>query len=774
MTVHKHIPSGVPSPSVTACSRPARARASTLLAMAALAAVSAAPLGAAPDPALPFRNPDLPLEPRIADLVGRLTPGEKASLVELEAPAIERLGIGAFNWWSEAGHGVGRAGRATMFPQTIAMAATWNDDLMHRVASAIGDEARAKHNENPNGRYRGLTLWSPCINLTRDPRWGRIEETYGEDPLLTARMGMAYVRGVQGDNPRYLKTAATPKHFAVHSQERGRAGTCFEVTARDLREYYLPAFRACLVDAGAQSVMAAFSGINGTPCAANRWLLTDLLRKEWGFDGAVVTDWGCTANLQGQYRIATNAVQAAGLSLGAGVDVLCEHSPWRTNVLNALASGRVTQARIDEAVTRGLRVRFRLGEFDPPERVPYTRYGPEMVGSATNLALALELSRQSIVLLKNGPVPGRADPAPLLPLDGARLDSIAVIGSHADRPYLGAYSGQPAAPVVTPFRGMAGRLGTRTVLRGATWTETGEKRPGRHRGRRAGKTAQPAVTNLIERQSNIEEAVRAASLSDVAVVCLGLNPRIENEGHDRDDMNLPPDQQELIERVFAANPATVVVLINGGPVTIPWIQEHVPAIVEAWYPGEQGGNAIADVLLGDRSPAGRLPMTFYAAVEPLPPLNSYELARGRTYLYLKEPPLYAFGHGLSYTKFDYSNLRLAPRRVPTNGVVTVSVDVTNAGACDGDEVVQLYVRDVEPAVPVPALQLRGYRRLPIRRGEKVRVDLRMAVADLALWDEPAARWRVEPGEFEAMVGASSADIRCRQRFTVVAGAGSGP
>lgn len=724
-----------------------------LLAAGALAAARAE------EPAPLFRNPDAPLEDRVRDLLGRLTIEEKVSQIEQQSPAIARLGLGPFTWWSEGGHGVARAGRATVFPQVIAMAATWDPALMERVASAIGDEARAKHNQSPAGRYRGLVFWSPCINLARDPRWGRVEECYGEDPYLTARMAVAYVRGMQGPASNALKTAVTPKHFAMHSQEQGRVSTIFSAPPRFLREYYLPAFRACWEEGRAQSYMAAFSGVNGFPCSANRWLLTDVLKTEWGFDGAVVTDWGAVSHLVGTYKIATNAPDAVRLALNAGVDVLCEHKPWKTNVLAALEQKRIAEDSIDRALTRALRVRFRLGEFDPSNRVPYRAYGPERIGCDAHVELARALSRASIVLLKNAaPAGGRPGRAPVLPLDRWRLESVAVLGSHAAKPYLGAYSGGPAKPPVTPLAGIRNHLDPRVVVRHVPWVDLDEKPPK--------PTLEDPRPEAFDRKASLAAAVQAAALSDVAVVCVGLGPKIENESKDRADLALPKDQQELVEQVLAVNPATVVVLINGGPVALPRIADKAAAIVEAWYPGEQGGNALADVLFGDYNPAGRLPITFYTGIEQLPPIADYDISKGRTYMYLTHAPLFAFGHGLSYTTFDYGPLRLDRTSAATNGTVRVSVEVRNTGPRDGEEVVQLYTRDLEASVPVALRQLRGFRRVAIPRGGAVTVTLPLRVADLAFWSEASGGWVVEPGEFEVQVGAASDDIRQTARFRV--------
>ncbi|MHB1155523.1 MAG: glycoside hydrolase family 3 C-terminal domain-containing protein [Phycisphaerales bacterium] len=688
-----------------------------------------------------FRDADLPMDRRVADLISRLTVDEKISQLQETSPPIARLEIEGFQWWSEGIHGLGRAGRATVFPVAIALAACWDAQLMHDVADATSTEARAKYNAGERGRYHGLAIWAPSINLIRDPRWGRDSENYSEDPYLTARLGVAFCEGLQGDDERYLKTAATPKHFAVHSQETARASSCFNVSMRQLREYYLPAFRACYEEAHAVSSMAAFNGINGAPCTANKWLLTDLLRDQWGFKGVVVTDWGAVMQLKNGQHLYQTEEEAVAAAIKSGVDVVSEPKGGAKMLRTALDKGLLSEQDIDKALTHAMTIRFRLGLFDPKERVPYTRIPITAVGSTEHLELALRSSRESIVLLKNeaaksndGPRNGR----PLLPLDRRRIESIAVFGPDVDHNMFGDYSGSPANPPVTPLSGIINNIAGRIIIRTAPW-------------------------------KNVDEAIDKAAASDVVIAVLGLNLKIEHEGHDRKDMDLPRDQQEFIEKIVAVNPNVIVVLVCGSPVTINWIQEHVPAIVMLWYPGEQGGNALTDVLLGDYNPAGRLPLTFYKSLDQLPPLNDYDITQGRTYMYLKTPPLYPFGFGLSYTTFAYDDLKLDQTKVAreaTDGKLAISCRVTNTGQRDGDEVTQLYVRHVDSKRVQPLRELKGFMRQHIPAGQSRTVTFELPTKDLADWDEQGSRWFVEPGEYEIEIGASSADIRLRQRFSV--------
>jgi beta-glucosidase len=707
---------------------------STVRAAAALLLLWAARPASAADPVPPYKDPALPFEKRVADLVGRMTLAEKADQVQMATPANARLGLPACNWWSEALHGVGRAGAATIFPQAIGLAATWDPPLIHDVAAAIGDEARVKY--DPAGvRYRGLMLWCPTVNMARDPRWGRTEETFGEDPYLTGRIGVAYIKGLQGDDPKYLKAVATPKHFAAHSQEVGRMSRNVQVSEEVLRDYYLPAFRACFVEGGALSTMAAFNQINGVPCAANKWLLTDLLRDEWGFEGSVVSDWSGVSQLVNGHRIVQTDADAVAAALNAGLDVMSDPRPLAPAVIRAVEEKKLSEEVLTRAVSRNLLLRYRLGIFDPPEKVPFARLQASTVGAPAHVALALRSAREATVLLKNDPAPRGFGFERLLPLDLRRVDSLAVIGPYANVRQFGAYSAQsPAGSSPTILEAVKAAAGDRVQVVSADWSDP-------------------------------ERAFRLAATSTVAVVVLGLNVSIEKEGIDRGSIMLPFDQQGFIEKVVAANPLTVVVVEGGSPIGLEWIHEKVPAVLNVWYPGEQGGIATAEVLFGRYNPAGRLPITYYRSSADLPPMDDYDITMGRTYMYPRAPVTYPFGHGLSYTSFDYGPVR-APAEGAADGAVDVAVDVKNAGPLDGDEVVQLYVAKPNAAKPRPQLQLKAFERVSIARGQKRTVTFRLALADLGLWDASARQYVVEPGAYELMVGASSADIRGRATLQV--------
>jgi len=700
-----------------------------------------------------------PLAERVDDLIGQLTVAEKIGFFEVDSPAIPRLNIPTLSWWGECVHGVWRAGPATVFPAAIGLAATWDTNLLSRVANAISLEALAKHSQAPTNRYHGLMYWAPVLDLARDPRWGRIEHTYGEDPHLASRMGVAFIQALQGDDPNYIKLVAMPKHFGAHGQETLRHSTAPDISPRALREYYLEPFRAGVVEGGALGCMTAYTGINGIPCMINQWLLTDVLRGEWGFKGAIVTDWGSPNTILKNYKLVTTNIDMIALGLIAGIDVFGQASSTRTAMINAVESGAVTEPVLDASLRRSLALRFRLGAFDPPERVAYRQTPTNVVGCAEHIALALEASRKSIVLLKNESIPGRSAPTPILPLDRQRIDSITVIGSHANRVFLGAYSGDPALPAVTTFQGVTNRVSDRLIVRHVPWNDLDDKPKKK-------KNEPTDAKTMDEQKRNVAAAIDAAARSDVAVVVLGLSRRIESEGRDRTDMNLPKDQQEFVEKVFAVNPATVVVLINGSALAVNWLQQHVPAIVEAWYPGEQGGNAIADVLFGDYNPGGRLPLTFYASLQQLPDLFDYEISHGRTYMHLRTPPLYPFGHGLSYTCFEYRNLQVDQTVVGTNDTLTITADIANIGLRDGDEVAQLYVRELDAPWPAPLKQLRSFQRVHIPAGQVATATFTVKIADWGRWDERRHGFVVVPGNYEVLIGASSADIRVATKLRV--------
>ena len=682
-----------------------------------------------------YLDPALPIEKRVDDLVSRMTVEEKISQMIHSAPAIDRLGIAEYDWWNECLHGVGRAGIATVFPQAIGVAAMWDRDLMYRVAVAISDEARAKHHEavrrGVRDRYTGLTFWSPNINIFRDPRWGRGQETYGEDPYLTARLGVAFVKGLQGDHPRYLKLVATPKHYAVHSgPEHERHHFDARASERDLRETYLPAFEATVQEGKAVSVMGAYNRTNGEPCCASPTLLEKILRQEWGFDGYVVSDCGAIDDIYKHHQVAATAAEAAAMAVKAGCDLNC--GATYLALREAVAQGLISEATIDKSVKRLFTARFRLGMFDPPEMVPYAQTAYEVNDCQAHRELALQAARESIVLLKNE--------NGILPLRKERK-SIAVIGPNADvvTVLLGNYNGTPSK-AVTPLEGIRAKVSPQTQVFYARGCDiAGASREG------------------------FAEAVELARKSEVVIAVVGLDQRVEGEegqregvegggrsSGDRASLDLPGMQEDLLKALHATGKPLIVVLLNGSAVAVNWADEHAAAILEAWYPGEEGGTALADVLFGDYNPAGRLPVTFPKSVEQLPPFTDYNMA-GRTYRYSKEEPLYSFGYGLSYTQFKYSNLRIAPKSAKAGEEVKVGVTVQNIGDRAGDEVVQLYVSDVAATVPVPIRQLQGFARIHLEVGEKKRVAFTLVPAQMSLIDASGKRV-IERGEFEVAVG----------------------
>ena len=715
-----------------------RAIANILIAAGVL---TAAAFGQQPD----YLNSSLPTEKRVDDLISQLTIHEKAALMCTTAPAIDRLRIPVFNGWNQCLRGVMWSEPTTLFPVPIGMAATWNPALIRDVASAISDEARAAYNQAgrnmywPNVRHNGLVYRSPVINISRDPRWGRIAEVWGEDPFLTSRMGVAYVKGLQGDDPKYLKLAATLKHYAVNNQERNRTQLSAVVPERILMEYWLPHFKAAVVEAHAQSIMSSLNAINGVPAAANKLLLTTILKEQWGFDGFVVPDSGGIRVLIQGYHIADTMEEAAAKAVLAGIDLDDRSFP---DVLpRAVAKGFLSEKDVDASLRRVLRVRFRLGEFDPVGMVPYSKIPAEVIDSPKHRQLALTTARESIVLLSNK--------NNFLPLDRNKIKTIAVIGPHANVVTLGAegYTGKWSKYVV-PLEGIRNRVSPSTQVLYAQGCD---------------------VLGAKNKEASFAEAVAMAKKADVAIVYAGLNASIENEGRDRTDLGLPPVQEELIQKVYEANPKTVVVLTNGGPLAVKWESQNVPAIVDAFYAGEEGGNAIADVLFGNYNPAGRLPYTVYESLDQLPPMTEYDITKGFTYMYFNGKPLYPFGHGLSYTTFQYTNFDASPKQVAGDGQVTVRVDVQNTGKRAGDEVVQLYVHDVQASVKRPSKELRGFERVSLGPGERKTVSFSLPAEKLSFYDTNKKAFVVEPGAFEVFVGSSSEDTRVKGQFEVTTG-----
>jgi beta-glucosidase len=694
-------------------------------------------------PAVPiYTDPTRPIAERVADLVDRMTVDELASQMGTESMPIKRLGIPKYNWWSEAGHGVARAGIATVFPQVIGMAATWNTDLLQRVAGVISDEGRAKHHEfvrnDERVLYGGLTFFCPNINIFRDPRWGRGQETYGEDPYLTSRMAVNFIQGMQGDDPNYLKTVATAKHFAVHSgPEKNRYAFNSVISQRDLRMTYLPAFQAAITEAKAGSIMSAYNRVNGEASTASPTLLQKILREEWGFDGYVVSDCGAVAYIYLYHGLVNSEEEAAALAVTNGVDLECGctyNIPCHFMYLKEAALHNLVSIEdLRQSARRLFTARFRLGMFDPPEQVPYAQIPFEIVDSPEHREVALEAARQSLVLLKNK--------GNLLPLDKTKIRSIAVIGPNADSTQVleGNYQGTPAEPV-SVLAGIRTLVSAETAVLYAKGCGITDGSP-----------------------DELAEAVDAARQSQAVVMVMGLSQQLEGEqgqqeGNppgitsqgDRMTLNLPPAQEELLAAVFAAGKPMVLVLMGGSAVAVNWADENLPAILEAWYPGQAGGTAVAEALFGLTNPGGRLPVTFYRSTKDLPAFENYDM-ENRTYRYFSGSPLYPFGYGLSYTTFAYRNLEISPAEIKSGESVSVQVEVENTGSIAGDEVVQLYLSDVEASLPVPLLQLQGFTRLRLKPGEKQTVQFTITPAQMSFADE-SGQWVQEAGEFRVWVG----------------------
>jgi beta-glucosidase len=708
-----------------------------------------------------YLDPSQPTDKRVDDLLSRLTLPEKVSLMGTTAPAIDRLKVPIMNGWNQSLHGIVWTKPTTMFPVNISMAATWNPPLIQQVASVIADEGRAIYNlwqttpavsfeTDPRGqlisvlangdrlRHNGLVYRSPVINISRDPRWGRIHEAFGEDPFLTSRMAVAYVKGTQGDDSKYLKLAATVKHYAVNNQENARFALSATVNERMLHEYFLPHFRAAVLEGHAQSIMSVYNSINGVPGSANKLLVTDILRGLWGFDGFVVPDSTAVARAMIGHDLAPTIEEAVAKSVRAGHDL--DNVDFVPNVPKAVEKGLLTQKDVDQAVRRVLKVRFRLGEFDPKEMVPYSKIPPSVIGSPEHRELALRTARESIVLLSN-----RNN---FLPLDRNRIKTVAVIGPHADRAMMGiGYTGL-SAKFVKPIDGIRNKVAPGTQVLYARGS---------------------GILESDNPEAAVREAVEVARKADVVVLFVGTDQLLEGEGRDRININLPQIQEDLVRSVYEANPRTAVVLLNGGPVAVNWEKDNVPAIVEMFMAGEEGGNAVADVLFGDYNPGGRLPYTVYESVAQVPAMDEYDITKGFTYMYLKGKPLFPFGHGLSYTAFQYSNLAVSPAQIRGDGQVTVRVDVQNSGKVAGDEVVQLYVHDVESSVKRPAKELRGFERISLKPGETRTVSFALPAEKLSFYDVKSKSFVVEPGQFEVMAGSSSDDIRAKGAFRVTTG-----
>jgi len=704
-----------------------------------------------------WKDPAQPLQLRVRDLVGRMTLEEKARQVCNVAPAIRRLGLPAYDYWNEALHGIGRNGIATVFPQAIGMAASFDPVLLHTVADAIATEGRAKNREyreahnGDNTNYNGLSFWSPNINIFRDPRWGRGQETYGEDTFLTGRMAVAFIRGLQGDDPKYVKVMACAKHFAVHSgPESERHSFDAEPSERDFYEVYLPQFEAAVKEGHVGAVMGAYNDVYGTPSCASTLLLSNLLRGQWGFQGHVVSDCGAIQDFFYGHGFSPTIEAAAATAVRTGCDLCCG-TEYR-QLADAVRDNLLKESELDTAVGRMLEARFRLGMFDPPALVPYAKIAATDYDTPANDALALRMARESVVLLKNDG---------LLPLDRSKIRKIAVLGINATytNTLLGNYEGEPSHPV-TFAAGISTLLGTNVEVYTA---------PGCPMVLRLGDN------NLAAYEAARLQAVELAQSADAIVYVGGICADLEREffntpyegfSHgDRTRIELPGVQTELLKALRTTGKPLVFVNCSGGAMAMPWEAEHISAIVQAWYPGQEGGRAVAEVLFGDVNPSGRLPVTFYQATTDLPSFLDYSMAN-RTYRYFKGKPLFAFGHGLSYTQFKYNAAQLDRTQVNTNDTLHVKLEVANTGARDGDEVVQVYFRHVKSAVPQPLQVLCGFQRVPVAAKQTAPVDIAVPVKEFRYWDTARKQYVVEAGDYEILVGAASDDIRAKLALRV--------
>ncbi len=697
-----------------------------------------------------WRDADQPMKERINDLIRRMSLAEKVAQLQNDAPAIGRLGLPAYNYWNEALHGVANNGNATVFPEPVGMASTWNPELLRTEGTVIGIEGRAKFNDYANQHngdskwWTGLTYWTPNINIFRDPRWGRGQETYGEDPYLTGELGVAFIKGIQGDDPNYMLAMACAKHYAVHSGlEADRHRFNAEPSERDLYETYLPQFERAVRDGGVGGVMSAYNALDGIPCSASSFLLDDLLRKQWGFEGYVVSDCGAINDIWNQraHHYVDNPEEAAALAVKAGCNLCCGGD--YNALVKAVQKGMVTEAAIDQSLYYTLWTRFKLGLFDPPEKVPYSKYTIADNDTPEHRRLALEVARQSMVLLKNDGI---------LPLDRAKYKRIAVIGPNgASKSMLeGNYHGSASQPVsiLDGIKELAGENVEVSYAMGSPVTT----KPGQAAWSKQDNETTESTSKLKS------EALALAKKSDLIIYVGGITPAQEGEGFDRESIELPEEQEELVKALYETRKPMVMVNCSGSAIALTWEDEHLPAILQAWYPGEDGGRAVAEVLFGKVNPSGHLPLTFYRSTKDLPAFDDYSMAN-RTYRYFHGTPLYAFGHGLSYTTFDYKEGHLESPSVSADGTVALSLSVENTGKMDGADVVQVYYRQIKSHVPQPKLALCGFARVELKSGESQVVTVEIPAKRLRYWDTASKEYVVEPGSYEFLVGEASDEIR---------------
>lgn len=682
-------------------------------------------------------------EKRARELVAQMTLEEKAFQMMNHAPAIERLGIKAYDWWNEALHGVARAGLATVFPQAVSLAASFDEDFIEEVADAISTEGRAKFNAqqkfDDTDIYKGLTFWSPNINIFRDPRWGRGHETFGEDPYLTSRLGVRFVEGLQGHDENYMKAAACAKHFAVHSgPEDLRHEFDARASRQDMYETYLPAFKACVQEAKVEAVMGAYNRTNGEPCCGSKTLLTDILREEWGFKGHVVSDCWAIKDFHGGHGVTAGPLESVALSVNNGCDLNCGN--LFAYVKEAVEKGMISEERVNEALVHLFTARMKLGLFDEKGKTPYDNIPYTAVDSREMQELNLKAAEKCIVLLKNE--------GGLLPLDKSKINTIGVIGPNANnrKALVGNYEGT-ASRYYTISEGIQDYVGEdiRVLVS-----------EGCH-------LYQDKISNLSEGKDRDSEIRAICEVSDVVVMCLGLDAGLEGEegdegnqyaSGDKPNLNLPGRQQEILELAYACKKPVILILLSGSALAVNWADEHIPAIIQGWYPGAQGGRAIARVLFGEKNPEGRMPVTFYRTLEELPAFTDYSM-KGRTYRYMTQEALYPFGYGLSYTSFTYTDAAVSAEVIGSEGI-TVKATVTNSGDREGTETVQVYVKADRSGTP--NAQLKGIKKVALKPGESREVSVWLPLSAFALYDENAVN-KVETGKYLVSIGGCQPESR---------------
>ena len=681
----------------------------------------------------PFQNPNLSMQERVDDLASRLTLEEKVAQLMFSAEAIPNLDIPQYNWWNECLHGVARNGRATVFPQAIGMAATWDTDLIHQVSSAIGIEGRAKYNVcSTNGFreiYQGLTFWTPNVNIFRDPRWGRGQETYGEDPFLTSRIGVAFVKGLQGDHPKYLQAAGCAKHYAVHSgPEALRHEFDAVVSMRDMWDTYLPAFEALVTEAKVEGVMGAYNRTNGDPCCAHPYLLQEVLRGKWGFEGYITSDcWAIVDFYQG-HNVVETPPEAAALALKYGCNLNCGSTyPY---IVEAVEQGLTTEDIVDRNFKELIQTRFRLGLFDPPDMVPFNDIGTDVIASEEHVKLSRTTAQKSIVLLKN------QDKLLPIPKDLAKIYVTGPLATHIQG-LLANYYGLHE-DLVTVVEGVVGAASPQTKVM-----------------YRQGALLDRPNVNPIDWFSG------EAADADVTIACLGISQLIEGEEGesiasphkgDRVDIQLPPNQVDFLKTIRSQAKKLVVVMFGGSPIAFQEVFDLADAVLFVWYPGQEGGNAIADVVFGDAVPSGRLPLTFPKSVDDLPPYEDYDM-QGRTYRYMEKEPFLPFGFGLSYTTFEYSDLELDDDRVKSGDSIIASVTVTNTGEMAAEEVVEMYIKDMQASVVVPMYSLKGFQRVSLQPDESKTVSFEIRPELMQIVNDDGERV-IEKGQFTVYIGGS--------------------